>query len=77
MNSLFKESGDPKLVSYYAFESVSTNYYNKKGELVTCKRCARVDKKATIDQLNAMLKGAAKAYLSHRYFIGSHNAFWP
>ena len=76
MNSLFKESGDPKLVSYYVFESVSTNYYNKKGELVTYKHCAQVDKKATIDLLNTMLKDAAKVYLSHQYFIVSDNAFW-
>ena len=30
LNSLFKESGDPKLVSYYVFESVSTNYTTKR-----------------------------------------------
>ena len=59
------------------FGSVATNYYNKKGELVTYKCCAQVDKKATIDQLNTMLKDAAKAYLSHQYFIASENAFWP
>ena len=48
------------------------NYYNKKGELVTYRRCARVDKKVTMYERITMLNDIAKEYLTHHFYIASN-----
>ena len=57
-----------KLLNYYMFESVETQYYNKKGQLQSYSRTARVDKRETIRFIAEKLQACVKDYLTHRFF---------
>ena len=47
----------------------------KQGQLVTYKRCVRVDKKTTMYELITMLNDIVKEYLTHCYYIASDNYY--
>ena len=49
-----------KLLNYYMFELVETQYYNKKGQLQSYSRTARVDKRETICFIAEKLQACTK-----------------
>ena len=64
------------LVSYYQFESVVTNVYSKTGQKKEYPRTARIDKKATINDIFDLLIESMKKYICHRYFVINNKFFW-
>ena len=75
-NVRYKTFDENKEVTYIVFEPVETSYYNKKGELVSYKRVAQVDKKATLNDIHSQLMASAKNYLLHRHFVTTDKHFW-
>ena len=63
-------------LSRYVFEKMETTSFNRKGEKVTYERTARVDKKAPVKEITALLNALAVKYLIHRVFVVTDKIFW-
>ena len=65
-----------KKVHYYVFETVDTQYYNKRGKLVSYSRTARVDKHDFVENIIEQLQLLAHKYILHRFFVINDKVYW-
>ena len=67
---------DKKVVSFYVFETVKTEYFNKLGKEVSYDQTARVDKKDLIQNIISQLQSVAMHYLIHHFVIINDFIYW-
>ena len=70
------EATKKKVVSYYLFERVNTEYFDTNGQKKIYKRTTRVDHKGLFVDIIKKLDECSRNYLKHRYRVANDNIYW-
>ena len=70
------EATKKKVVSYYLFERVNTEYFDTNGQKKIYKRTTQVDHKGLFVDIIKKLDECSRNYLKHRYRVANDNIYW-